>query len=95
MEASTLKIAAEKLKTVRKARKIGRPKLAKLTGLTERQIAQLESNGIMHGGLSEQAALRISQALDIPMGALTGELALIDEDLKPASQNKCTTGCCG
>lgn len=31
-----------RLKTIRKARKIGRPKLARLAGMTERQIARLE-----------------------------------------------------
>ncbi len=40
---TTLTIDAARLKTVRKARKIGRPKLAKLVGLTERQLAKLET----------------------------------------------------
>ncbi|UZD89954.1 helix-turn-helix domain-containing protein [Cognatishimia activa] len=92
---TTVQIQADKMKTVRKARKIGRPKLAKMTGMTERQIARLEGNGAVMGDLSYDSALRISQALEIPVGALTGELALIDDDLKPASETKCTSGCCG
>ncbi len=40
---TTLTIDPLRLKTVRKARKLGRPKLAKLVSLTERQLTKLET----------------------------------------------------
>ncbi|MGR3713635.1 MAG: helix-turn-helix domain-containing protein [Shimia sp.] len=88
---TALTLDSDRLKTVRKARKIGRPKLAKLTGLTERQLAKLEGNG--GTSVPEAAVTRLSEVLQIPVMALTGELALIDDDLKPA-QSTCTSGCC-
>ena len=90
-----LVLDAEKLKTVRKARKIGRPKLAKLAGTTERQIARLETSGAAHGQVSDAMMDRIAAALQVPLGALTGHLDLVDGDLVPASETKCTSGCCG
>lgn len=88
-------IDASTLKTVRKARKIGRPKLAKLAGLTERQIARLEGAGSSTGTLPSDTVLRLAGALQVPAETLTGDLALIDDDLVPASEKKCTSGCCG
>lgn len=86
---------AENLKTVRKARKIGRPKLAKMVGLTERQIARLEGSGGAQANVSDAAMDRIAAALQVPLGTLTGHLDLIDGDLVPASEKTCTSGCCG
>lgn len=84
-------ILPDRVKTLRKARKIGRPKLAKLTGLTERQLTKLESSA--GTDLPEPSVERLADALNITPMVLTGELALLDEDLKPAST--CTSGCCG
>ena len=82
--------SVELLKTVRKARKIGRPRLAKLTGLTERQIARFETGtGVPSGALA-----KLSAALQVPESVLTGEEPLADEDLMPAAEG-CTKGCCG
>jgi len=39
-----LEIKSERLKAVRKARKIGRPKLAKQVGITERQLTKIETS---------------------------------------------------
>ncbi|WP_424932182.1 helix-turn-helix domain-containing protein [Amaricoccus macauensis] len=93
MEA--LQIDAEKLKTVRKARKIGRPKLGKLTGLTERQIARLEVTGATHGAISDETVERIAAALHVPPGVITGALPLTDDDLVPVTASTCKSGCCG
>ncbi|MCP4821767.1 MAG: helix-turn-helix transcriptional regulator [Shimia sp.] len=90
---TTLTIDAARLKTVRKARKIGRPKLAKLVGLTERQLAKLETGTT--APLAEATLDRLSSALSIPVPALTGDLPLIGEDLQPAQKSTCTSGCCG
>jgi len=92
---SELLIDANTLKTVRKARKIGRPKLAKMAGLTERQIARLEGAGAMGGTFPSDTVLRVAAALQVPAETLTGELDLIDDDLVPASEKQCTSGCCG
>ena len=83
-------ILPDRLKTIRKARKIGRPNLAKLAGLTERQLAKLETNTGL--GLPGASLLRLADALNTTPLALTGELDLIDDDLKPASS--CRKGCC-
>ncbi|TCL09347.1 hypothetical protein BXY66_1392 [Shimia isoporae] len=91
---TALSIDASRLKTLRKARKIGRPKLAKLSGLTERQLAKLESSSGFTP-LPEPTVAKLSAALQIPTPALTGELPLIDDDLQPAQKSTCTSGCCG
>ncbi len=88
-------IVSQTLKTVRKARKIGRPKLAKLAGLTERQIARLEGAGSMNVAVPQDTVVRIAAVLQVPAETLTGQLELIDSDLVPASETKCTSGCCG
>lgn len=86
-------IDAAILKTVRKARKLGRPRLAKMTKLTERQIARLEGAGAGHHAAPDGAAPRIATALQVPVEVLAGDMPLKDADLVPASQ--CTKGCCG
>lgn len=87
-------IDPERLKTLRKARKIGRPKLAKLSGLTERQLAKLEASSDRGAALPDAVLGRLSTALQIPALALTGELPLIDTDLQPAAKPTCASGCC-
>lgn len=61
---TTLTIDPQRLKTVRKARKLGRPKLAKLVSLTERQLTKLET--AKTATLPEPAAVRLAAALQIP-----------------------------
>ena len=86
-------IDPERLKTSRKARKIGRPRLARMSGLTERQLAKLESNQAL--GLTAAKAARLSCTLNVPVLALTGELPLISDDLETMASQTCTNGCCG
>ena len=88
-------IQPEILKTVRKARKLGRTRLAKLSGMTERQIARLEGAAPLNGGLGADTILKVATALNVPTGVLAGTIPLADEDLTPASDSKCTNGCCG
>ncbi|MBO9475185.1 helix-turn-helix transcriptional regulator [Shimia sp. R10_1] len=93
---TALTLDPQRLKTVRKARKLGRPKLAKLVGLTERQLTKLEtaSNG---AALPEATLIRIATALQIPAPALTGELPLGEDTLEPVqpiSQGS-SCSCCG
>ena len=87
-----LEIKSERLKTVRKARKIGRPKLAKQVGITERQLTKIEtSEAIM---LNEHAASKLCQALQINIKTLTGELPMLEKDLRPLQKPQCVSGCC-
>lgn len=92
---ATLTIVPERVKVLRNAHKIGRSKFAKLTGMTERQIAKLEAGDAGDATISEDVAARIAAVLHIPVPALTGELPLVADDLTPPSAPKCTSGCCG
>ncbi len=86
-------IDAATLKTIRKARKLGRPRLARLAGMTERQIARLEGACGAPGGISWDAVARIATALPVPPGTLTGDLPVAESDLSPAAEK--SFSCCG
>ncbi len=88
-----IQVDAERLKMIRKARKIGRPKLAKMSGITERQIGRIETSGT--ASLNVSVLIRLSDALQVPPQTLTGEFKIVSEDLEPAPAPKCTSGCCG
>ena len=86
-------IVADRLKTVRNARKIGRPKLAKKSGLTERKLAKLETGS--EEMLPNTAVERLASALQVSTLTRTGEVALSADDLEPIAASTCKTGCCG
>lgn len=88
-----LTIDTNRLKTIRKARKIGRPKLAKLSGLTERRLAKIEAGE--QAVLSEALVLKISDVLKVPSPTLTGQFPLTEDDLKQDVGPSCSNGCCG
>ena len=88
---SATAILPERLKTVRKARKIGRTKLAKMSGMTECALTKLETG--KENSLAAASLEQLADALQITPFVLTGELALSDSDMKPAST--CKSGCCG
>lgn len=86
----------DRLNSVRRARKLGRPKLAKLAGVTERQIARLEGSEPLSRELTHNLVARIAAALQIAPEVLTGEAPLTEADLSQASATPtCRTGCCG
>ena len=87
-----LQIKTGQLKAIRVARKIGRPKLAKQVGITERQLAKIEKSETAK--LSRNAVSRLSAALQISSMTLTGEFPVVESDLHPIEKPKCTTGCC-
>jgi len=91
----TTDILAQRIKTIRKARKIGRSKLAKLSGVQERQLARIERGGMDDANLDMLQLEQISSALQVTHQTLIGESPLTDSDLKPMSALACTTGCCG
>ncbi|MCT4553207.1 MAG: helix-turn-helix domain-containing protein [Pelagimonas sp.] len=80
---TSVQIDADRLKTLRKARKLGRPKLAKLAGLTERQITRLESGAEAKGALPDATLARLALVLQVPEEALSGVLPLSEADLGP------------
>lgn len=85
-------IKSERLKAVRKARKIGRPKLAKQVGITERQLTKIETSETVM--LTENAVSKLCQALQINIKTLTGELPMLEKDLRPLQKPQCVSGCC-
>lgn len=87
-----LEIKSERLKAVRKARKIGRPKLAKQVGITERQLFKIETSETVM--LTENAVSKLCQALQINIKTLTGELPMLEKDLRPLQKPQCVSGCC-
>ena len=88
-----LTIDTDRLKAIRKGRKIGRPKLAKLSGLTERRLAKIEIG--QERILPEALVLKLSDALKVPSQTLTGEFPLTGNDLKQDTGSSCSSGCCG
>jgi len=87
-----LNIMSDRLKAIRKGRKIGRPKLAKLSGLTERKLAKIEAESL--SVLPQLTVANLSDVLQVTVPTLTGDFPLTEEDLKPLTQSKCTSGCC-
>ena len=85
-------IKSERLKAVRKARKIGRPKLAKQVGITERQLFKIETSETVM--LTENAVSKLCQALQINIKTLTGELPMLEKDHRPLQKPQCVSGCC-
>ena len=83
----------DRLKSIRKARKIGRPKLAKLVGLTERGLTKIETSQNRMEHVPEETLSRLSTVLQVPPLVLTGDLELTDADLVPATKPSCS--CCG
>ncbi|MBT0956545.1 helix-turn-helix transcriptional regulator [Alphaproteobacteria bacterium KMM 3653] len=88
-----MQIKSDRLKAIRLGRKIGRPKLAKLTGLTERRLAKIETEATF--ALPRSTVAKLSGALQVPELTLTGELPVTEEDLNPVQNTQCTSGCCG
>jgi len=88
-----IKIDNERLKAIRKGRKMGRTKLAKLSGLTERQLAKIEADTLSI--LPHSTIAKLSQALQVPELTLTGDFPITQDDLTPLTKSQCTSGCCG
>lgn len=95
MTTATL-IAPDRLNGVRRARKLGRSRLAKLTGMTERQLARLENAGPVAGDLTADTLNRLASALQVAPEILTGEAPLNEADMtQTLPVSTCRTGCCG
>lgn len=91
---SVVSIPPARLKSVRRLRKMGRPQLGKRTGLTERAVARLESEGGPE--ISFVILQGLAAALQVRPEVLTGEAAISpDEESTFLVEAKCRTGCCG
>ncbi|MEP0961706.1 MAG: helix-turn-helix domain-containing protein [Roseobacter sp.] len=88
-----VEIKSDRLKAIRKGRKIGRPKLAKLSGLTERKLAKVEAEATSM--IPHSTITKLSDALQVPVPALTGDFPLTESDLNPLDKPQCSSGCCG
>jgi len=92
IKMAELQIKTGQLKSIRVARKIGRPKLAKQVGISERQLAKIEKSETAK--ISSNTVSRLTEALQISTMTLTGEFPVSESDLQPIKKPKCTTGCC-
>ncbi|MCF6444495.1 helix-turn-helix transcriptional regulator [Nereida sp. MMG025] len=90
---NSVQIHGDRLKAIRKGRKIGRPKLAKRVGLTERKLTALETQTL--AALPMATVTKLADALQVPEPTLTGDLPVSQDDLTPAAKPTCTSGCCG
>lgn len=88
-------IIATTLRTIRKARKLGRPRLARMAGLSERQLSKLEGAKADPNLLQSGMISKLATALAVPEAVLSGEMPLSDADLTPMADTKCKSGCCG
>jgi len=89
-----LTISPERVLELRRARGFGRSKLAKLSGLTERQVARLEGALPWKGELTAGMARRIAAALQVQPDVLLGEQTLTELDLATAPKAS-SCSCCG
>ena len=86
-------IQPKRLTEIRKARGVGRPRLAKLSGLTERQIARLECAIPSKGIDTEDTILRLASALQVRPETLMSTEALTSEDFLVVPQSRCCSRC--
>ena len=93
MTLADIVIDAPTLKTIRKARKLGRPRLARMAGVSERQLSRLEQAA--GGAMKADTVTRLAMALEVPEAVLTGAMPMAEADLTPMATSKCTSGCCG
>lgn len=86
-------IQPKRLTEICKARSVGRPRLAKFSGLTERQIARLAGAIPSDGTHSEDTFLRLASALQVRPETLTGTEPLTSEDFLIIPQSRCCSRC--
>lgn len=86
-------IHPERLTQIRRVRGLGRPRLAKLTGLTERQIARLEGAVASDGTCTEEIIQLLASVLEVRPELLTSPEELTVEDLL-GTQHPRSCSCC-
>jgi len=88
-----LAVEPKRVSEIRKVHGISRPKLAKLSGLSERQVARLEGALPAKGVFTQDMLLRLAGALHVRPEALTSDLPLADADFDAVPAKK-SCGCC-
>jgi len=88
-----LAILPERLNQIRRTRGLGRPRLAKLSGLTERQIARLEGAIASKENCTEDTVLRLASALQVRPETLTSSDPISDKDFMVVPQSRCCSRC--
>ena len=78
-----MKIDSDRLRTLRKRKKLSRPDLARVSGINTRTIQRLENESDKSKSTREDTVVRLAEALDVEPGALTGELDLPDAEEAP------------
>lgn len=86
-------IQPKRLTEIRKARGVGRPRLAKLSGLAERRIARLEGAIPSEWAHTEDTILRLASALQVRPETLTSTDALTSKDFLVVPQSRCCSRC--
>ena len=71
-----MKIDSDRLRTIRKRKKLSRPDLERASGINMRTIQRLENEPDKSKSTREETVMRLAKALDVETDVLTGELPL-------------------
>lgn len=81
-----MKIDSDRLRTLRKRKKLSRPDLERASGINMRTIQRLENEPDKSKSTREDTVMRLAKALDVETDVLTGELSLPELDEAAASE---------
>ena len=81
-----MKIDSDRLRTIRKWKKLSRPDLEQASGINMRTIQRLENEPDKSKSTREDTVNRLAKALDVEPSVLTGELPLPEPDQPPDSE---------
>ena len=81
-----MKIDSDRLRTIRKRKKLSRPDLERASGINMRTIQRLENEPDECKTTREDTVMRLAEALDVEPGVLTGEWDLPDADEAPFAE---------
>lgn len=81
-----MKIDSDRLRTIRKWKKLSRPDLERASGINMRTIQRLENEPEKSNTTREDTVLRLAEALDVEPDVLTGELPMPEPDQGQASE---------
>ena len=81
-----MKIDADRLRTLRQRKKLSRPDLKRISGITVRTIQRLENEPDECETTRHDTVTRLARALDVEPGVLTGELDMPDANKSPIGE---------
>ena len=81
-----MKVDSDRLRTIRQRKKLSRPDLERVSGITVRTIQRLENDPDECKSTREDTVMRLAKALEVEPGVFTGELPLPELDEAPASE---------